>query len=220
MPDFDMPPAGSWEERGGWVVRALMRDLGLTADQAAGLVGNLGYESAGFTKLQEIRPAVAGSRGGTGWSQWTGQRRRNFEFWCLQKGMSPSSDEANYGFLIAELRTPPWMRFVERLKAAPAIEAACWLTHKEYEAPADVLDNSYRSGPDRLRWAHRALAGAQGMAGAAHRASNTADIDDDIREAVRRLQTLLAKRGLYKDQVDADPGPLTQGALAAWRLVR
>ena len=53
----------------------LMRDLGLTDLQAAGLLGNLGHESGGFRQLQEVAPAVAGSRGGWGLAQWTGPRR-------------------------------------------------------------------------------------------------------------------------------------------------
>ena len=44
----------------------LMRDLGLTDLQAAGLLGNLGHESGGFRQLQEIAPAVAGLPGRLG----------------------------------------------------------------------------------------------------------------------------------------------------------
>src|SRR4051812_39577374 len=103
MPTLDMPATGTWEQRGGWVVLALMRDLGLASEQAAGLVGNLGYESKSFTELQEDTPSVPGSRGGTGWAQWTGPRRVKFEVWCTAHGLAPTSDAANYGFLVEEL---------------------------------------------------------------------------------------------------------------------
>lgn len=160
MRNFDMPKTGSWEQRGGWVVRQLCADLQLSQEQAAGLVGNLGYESIGFTTLQEIKPLVEGSAGGFGWAQWTGPRRRKFEAWTRESGLALSSDEANYGFLLHEL-TGDYRTFMSRLSACATIEDACRLTHKLYETPADVLDGSYRSGPARLKYARRALAGAR-----------------------------------------------------------
>src|SRR5258706_3609441 len=45
----------------------LQVDLGITREQACGIFGNLGTETGGFTALQEIKPTVAGSRGGYGW---------------------------------------------------------------------------------------------------------------------------------------------------------
>jgi TP901 family phage tail tape measure protein len=85
------------------VMSDLMRDFGLTKEQAAGIVANLGHESAGFTAYQEGKPLVPGSRGGAGWAQWTGPRRRQFEAWAAAKGLDPRSDAANYGFLKHEL---------------------------------------------------------------------------------------------------------------------
>ena len=61
---------------------SLMADLFLTREQAAGILGNLGFESVGFTKLQEIAPMVSGSRGGYGAAQWTAGRRVAFERWA------------------------------------------------------------------------------------------------------------------------------------------
>ena len=82
----------------------LMGDLGLSDIQAAGLLGNLGHESGGFRDLQEIAPAVAGSRGGWGLAQWTGPRRRAMEAWCRAHALDPADPEASYGYLCAELR--------------------------------------------------------------------------------------------------------------------
>lgn len=208
MTDFDMPQTGSWEERGGWVVRRLVAELGLTLDQAAGLVGNLGYESRGFADLQEHKPLVPGSRGGYGWAQWTGPRRRAFETWCAVHNLDPASDEANWRFLAHELRTSyGW--FLARLKGTKTLSDACRLVHEHYERPADVLAGTFRSGPDRLRWAERALAGA--------RAGWAAPIVVDIKDAVETLQTRLATAGHYPGPIDGDPGPLTIAALRAWR---
>lgn len=156
---FDMPKGKDWKLRGGWVVRHLGQDIGCTWVQAAGVTGNLGYESAGFTKLQEITPHVHGSRGGYGWAQWTGPRRVAFEMWAKGNGLSPETDEANYTFLIRELRTS-YRSFTAKLLDCATLRQACTLTHRLYETPADVLDGSYRSGRERLKWAEIALYGA------------------------------------------------------------
>jgi hypothetical protein len=80
----------------------LILDFGLSPIQAAAVLGNLAHESAGFTAMQERNP-VGGGRGGLGWAQWTGPRRRAFEAWVSKKGFAPDSYAANYGYLKAEL---------------------------------------------------------------------------------------------------------------------
>lgn len=96
---------GTFGSKAPGVMRQLMADFNLTREQAAGIVGNLGHESAGFRQMQEQKPMIPGSRGGWGWAQWTGPRRRAFEAWVKEKGLDPKSDEANYGFLRHELQT-------------------------------------------------------------------------------------------------------------------
>src|SRR3990167_7362477 len=86
------------------IMRDLLNDFPINFEDAAAIVGNLGHESGGFKHLQELKPTVAGSKGGTGWAQWTGPRRRAFEAWCKANKLKPSSDEANYGYLVVELR--------------------------------------------------------------------------------------------------------------------
>lgn len=85
------------------IMEKLMRDLSFSTVQAAAILGNLGHECNGFLSMQEKRP-IAG-RGGYGWSQWTGPRRRAFEAWCDNHGLDIDSDEGNYGFLKLELST-------------------------------------------------------------------------------------------------------------------
>lgn len=92
---------------GIWLAEQLMSDFGLTPGAAAGFAGNLAHESGNFKTLQEINPTVKGSRGGFGWAQWTGPRRRQFESWASQQGLDPRSPEANYGFLKHELTDTP-----------------------------------------------------------------------------------------------------------------
>jgi len=104
----------------------LKRDYGLTDEQAAGVVGNLMYESGGFQSLQEISPTVPGSKGGFGYAQWTGPRRTAFENWVGEKGLDPTSYDANYGFLKHELATNRYERnqFNKVRNADTAAEAA------------------------------------------------------------------------------------------------
>lgn len=82
----------------------LMADFDLTVEDAAAIFGNLGHESGGFRTLQEKKPMIPGSRGGYGWAQWTGPRRRKYEAYCARNKLDPASDKANYGYLFVELR--------------------------------------------------------------------------------------------------------------------
>jgi hypothetical protein len=102
----------------------LMRTYRLTRAQAAGVVGNLDHESAGFRQLQEMQPVVPGSRGGWGFAQWTGPRRRQMEAWAAQRNLSLSSYEANWGFLRHELSNTPEGRVLPRLRRATDVEQA------------------------------------------------------------------------------------------------
>ena len=104
----------------------LKRDFGLTDAQAAGVVGNLMHESGGFESLQEINPTVPGSRGGFGYAQWTGPRRKAFEAYVQANNLDPTSYEANYGFLQHEVTNDPYERgqFLKVRNAKTAAEAA------------------------------------------------------------------------------------------------
>ena len=97
------PRVGNVSNKGNFVRDALVRDLGISRVAAAAFAGNLHIETGGFNHMQELAPVVPGSRGGYGWSQWTGPRRRQFEAWVAERGLDINSDEANYGFLVHEL---------------------------------------------------------------------------------------------------------------------
>lgn len=103
----------------------LMRDYGLSQAQAAGIVGSLATESANFQTLQEINPMVPGSRGGWGFAQWTGPRRRAMESWSAERGLDLSSYDANYGYLRHELDNTPEGRILDQVRQAKTpVEAA------------------------------------------------------------------------------------------------
>src|SRR4051794_30994903 len=85
------------------VMKKLMEEFDLEDFHAAGVLGNLGTECAGFHILHEIGQPEG--KGGYGWFQWTGPRRKSFFKWCGEQKLDWQSDEANYGYLSHELRT-------------------------------------------------------------------------------------------------------------------
>lgn len=91
------------EDVGVRLMGDLMNEFGLTKEQAAAFVGNLAQETGDFKFMQEIDPVVEGSKGGFGFAQWTGQRRKNFEKWAEDNSLNPNSYEANWGYLKKEL---------------------------------------------------------------------------------------------------------------------
>ena len=149
--------AGGFKDTAGDLTNRLARNFGLTQAQAAGFVGNLGYELGGFKQLQEKKPLIPGSRGGYGYAQWTGPRRTEFEAWSKARGLDPSSHEANAGFVEHEL-SGKYAHVVRKLRGASGIEEASRITHRDYETPADVQgpNPSYASAGGRLRYARQA----------------------------------------------------------------
>lgn len=104
-------------------VPRLMKDLTIKDFQSEGIFGNIGGETGGFVALQEKKPIVAGSAGGFGWLMWTGPRRRKYTLWCKAQNMDPSSDEANYQYLVKETLTDE-AHSLAQLKKTTTLEAA------------------------------------------------------------------------------------------------
>lgn len=132
------------------IMAQLQRDFHIDIEDAAAIAGNLGYESACFTQLQEIKPAVKGSKGGYGWAQWTGPRRREYEAYCKRNGLNPASDKANYAWLFLELKGPE-RRAIDAVHAAKGLEAKVEAFERAYER-AGVKNYQQRN-----RWAREAL---------------------------------------------------------------
>lgn len=109
----------------------LQRDFGLSREQAAGMVGNLRHETGNFRLMQEKRPIVPGSRGGYGYAQWTGPRRRQFEAWAQKQGLNVNSYEANYGFLKHELQTSE-RKTVNALKRTQSVGQAAMAAERSF----------------------------------------------------------------------------------------
>lgn len=186
MSDFTMPPrSAGFEVRGAYVLAGLMAEFGLTKEQAAGIVGNIGYESIGFSTLQEIEPSVSGSRGGYGWAQWTGPRRRAFEGWCEEQGLKPWSDEANYGYLVFELNYTQ-QHVIEQLHKTTTLEAAVFTVGAIFERPGGTTP-SYLPGFDgRLGYAKKALKGMAEMVDATPAPVEAPLVPEDFFSMIRR----------------------------------
>ena len=131
-------------------MRLAMKDFGLTTFQAAGMFGNFGHETGGFLHWQEIKPVVKGSRGGFGWAQWTGQRRKEFEAYCARNWHDPKSHDTNYGFLYFEL-TGTEKRALSLLKRTTTLSGATLSFMRNFERPGAPHEES------RLKWAGIAL---------------------------------------------------------------
>lgn len=146
------PPAGGTDVQSR-LLADLQRDFNLTPEQAAGVVGNLAHETGGFTQMQELNPTVPGSRGGYGYAQWTGPRRRAFEAWTQENGLDPNSYEANYGFLAHELRNTPEGRVLADLRNAPDVTSAAQTFSEQFLRPGTPRMDS------RINFAQQAAQG-------------------------------------------------------------
>lgn len=113
----------------------LEETLGLTKEQAAGFVANLDHETLGFKFMQEIKPVVKGSKGGYGFAQWTGSRRKEFEAWAQKNNAPINSYEANFGYLIHEIRNTPEGRFMKDLEKTTTAKEAARVVSEKYLRP-------------------------------------------------------------------------------------
>ncbi len=145
---------GTFRDKAPKIMEQLQKDFGLSKEQAAGVMGNLGHESAGLTQLQEKNPMIPGSRGGWGWAQWTGPRRRAFEAWAAENGLDPSSDAANYGFLKHELQTSH-KGAIAAVKGTQTVNDAMVAFEGRYEQAG------IKSYGSRQKWAERAMRAAE-----------------------------------------------------------
>jgi len=135
------------------ILAQLRQDFSLSVEQAAGIVGNLGHECAGFRLMQEQTP-IHGGRGGYGWAQWTGKRRDQFEAWAQENGLAVDSDDANYGFLRHELQGSE-AASIAALKNCTSLEEAVRVFEQHFER-ADTHHKGYASRDEYARIARDA----------------------------------------------------------------
>jgi hypothetical protein len=127
----------------------LIERYGLADFQAAGIAGNLGHESNGFTELHELSQPE--NRGGYGWCQWTGPRRADFVHFCTIKELDWKSDKANVAYLLHDL-DHEYKSSVAAVAKTKTLADATTAFERNYERAGVVAMDS------RIHWAQRALA--------------------------------------------------------------
>lgn len=130
---------GNFVDKAPAIMQDLMTTFGLTAVQAAAVVGNLGTESANFTAYHERGQAE--NRGGYGWAQWTAARRRTFFAWADAHHLPRESDAASLGYLEHELQTTH-RRVITHLKQQTDLTAATHVFMREFEGPGVPHESS------------------------------------------------------------------------------
>ena len=156
------------------VMDALKRDFDLTDEQAAGIVGNLYWESSDPNKpgLSGMNPHInevahvpedqiygkpADNEFGYGWAQWSGSRKKDFLEFARQHDLDPGSPAANYAFLKHELEngergqnaqgeTDP----IKAVKQENTAEEASNAFRKVYERAEDPKDEKRIAQAERL----------------------------------------------------------------------
>lgn len=111
--DNNLSLGSEGQERRISLIKLLIGDYNLTAEQAAGVVGNFMVESGGEHLPPDVNQGdTEGSppdfSGGYGWAQWTGGRQRSFIDFAIEAGFMASesvnaTDAANYAYLKKEL---------------------------------------------------------------------------------------------------------------------
>lgn len=104
----------------------LMQNLGLTNDQASGLVGtflsesNLNINAENAAEKAGKSPVVKSNQYGIGINQWTGDRHDNFTNWTSQHG---NSLQSQLDFAIDEIKSK-YPEFLEALRGAQDVDEA------------------------------------------------------------------------------------------------
>lgn len=127
------------KERRVNLIKAFMAEYGLTAEQAAGPVGNFMREAAGtVTEAKKLPPDVNqgevsgappnGSDLGYGWAQWSGPRKTAFVTFMRSKGYvtdrGNATDAADFAYLKKELDSPGYASTITELKKQSTPEDA------------------------------------------------------------------------------------------------
>lgn len=177
---FNLGPESDGKTRRVNLAKALMKDFGLTAEQASGVVGNFMRESGGDFLPPDVNegghkgpPAFSG---GYGWAQWTGPRQRAFIDYAVQNGFMPSAgvnanDAANYAWLKYEL-TNTEKNTIPELKKATTPEDAADAWERAFER-AQVKASAEREQGARQTFGEINGGGGSGPSASSGACSNT-----------------------------------------------
>lgn len=122
----------------------LQKELGITKNQAIGIVANLMHESAGLNpgmnqgmRIGEPSSNMADDNAnGYGLAQWGGVRKQGLIDMAAQQGIPASSEKANVDFLVQELKGP-YSGVIDELKTKGSAQEATESFCTSYEKPSD-----------------------------------------------------------------------------------
>ncbi len=142
----------SFEQKAPKVMRLLMADFSLTDIQAAGILGNIGHECAGFKDMHQ--KGMPEGQGGYGWCQWD-DRREAFFKWCKDHQFTGKDDwkkdDANYGYLKYELKETSEKKAIPALQKTTGLEEAVKVFEEKFERA------KVKNYPSRNGYAEKAL---------------------------------------------------------------
>lgn len=121
-------------------IYSYLRNQGLNASAASGVMGNLEVES-GFN------PGITNGIGAFGLAQWLGGRKSALISYANSRGLSPSSLQAQLGYLWQEISSGSEGVTPASLNAAGSPQAAAALFDNNFERPG----KSDTSGPTRQK---------------------------------------------------------------------
>lgn len=121
-------PDMEWRVWNGFVQR------GVPEHVADGIVGNMIGESRLDPGINEIAPLVPGSRGGFGFNQWTGPRRRAFEAEAQRRGVPLDDVDFQIDYTMHELMGPE-RRAYDRLMTSSNSEEAARIYSEQFLRP-------------------------------------------------------------------------------------
>jgi hypothetical protein len=118
-----------------YVIDGLVR-RGMSPIHAEAFAWNVGDESGFDPGINELAPIVPGSRGGFGFSQWTGPRRRALDAYAANRGVPVSDPEMQLDFLMTELQGPEASAW-QRISAAQTTPEAAAAVVNHFLRPAE-----------------------------------------------------------------------------------
>ena len=207
---------------GNAIASDLQRDLGLTKEQALGVVGGLAAESGGFTTFHET--LANGKPGpGIGMAQWTDKPRKDGFLEYAKNNGGVYSYEANYGYLVKELKSTE-ANALRKLKEQDTVAGAEAAFSRFYERPGTLNPKTRTANQIAAEKARRAQIAAVAESNYTYVPpgnipTDVPDTGGAVRaytssgEGVQRLQSELKRMGFDPGEVDGVMGSRTKSAI-------
>tara|TARA_R100000935_G_C2836399_1_gene168365 strand:- start:1696 stop:2472 length:777 start_codon:yes stop_codon:yes gene_type:complete len=132
-------PSVKTSDFGDKMMTRYVNELNLKPFQAAALAGNADYETGGFKFMDELKPTVKGSKGGTNVFQYTGTepgfRRYNFEKFVKENDLNPREYESGLDFSVFELTEGDQKSVLNKLRKSETAEEANGIVVNSYLKP-------------------------------------------------------------------------------------